>query len=74
MPILTTKIDCRSDAFQVNAHAMRSVVNDLHEKVAKIAEGGGLDARNKHTGRGKLLPRDRVLALERLEVGAQFRG
>ena len=70
MPILTTKIDSRSDAFQVNAHAMRSVVNDLHEKVAKIAEGGGLDARNKHTGRGKLLPRDRILAL--LDPGSPF--
>ena len=70
MSILTTKIDSRSDAFQVNANAMHSVVNDLHEKVAKIAEGGGIDARDKHTGRGKLLPRDRVLAL--LDPGSPF--
>ncbi len=70
MPILTTKIDSRSDAFQVNANAMHSVVNDLHEKVAKIAEGGGIAARNKHTARGKLLPRDRILAL--LDPGSPF--
>jgi 3-methylcrotonyl-CoA carboxylase beta subunit len=70
MPILTTKIASRSDAFQVNAAAMRNVVNDLHEKVAKIAEGGGIDARNKHTARGKLLPRDRILAL--LDPGSPF--
>jgi 3-methylcrotonyl-CoA carboxylase beta subunit len=63
MPVLITKIDSSSEAFQANADAMRNSVNDLHEKVTKIAEGGGIDARNKHTARGKLLPRDRILAL-----------
>ncbi len=70
MPILTTKIDSRSDAFLANATAIRNIVSDLHEKVTKIAEGGGIDARNKHTARGKLLPRDRILAL--LDPGSPF--
>ncbi len=70
MPILSTKIDSRSDVFQSNATAMRSVVNDLHEKMATIAEGGGIDARTKHMARGKLLPRDRIQAL--LDPGSPF--
>ncbi len=70
MSTLTTKIDTHAETFQLNATAMRGLVNDLHEKVEKIATGGGVDARNKHTGRGKLLPRDRIQAL--LDPGSPF--
>ena len=70
MPTLTTKIEPRAEAFQANVSAMRNVVSDLHEKVKAIAAGGGIDARNKHTARGKLLPRDRIQAL--LDPGSPF--
>jgi 3-methylcrotonyl-CoA carboxylase beta subunit len=49
---------------------MRSLVDDLKAQSARIAEGGGQKARDKHTSRGKLLPRERVRAL--LDPGTPF--
>ena len=49
---------------------MRALVADLKAKIAAIAEGGPADAREKHTGRGKLLPRERVERL--LDPGSPF--
>src|SRR5438105_15744056 len=70
MTILTTSLDRRSEVFAANAAAMRALVADLREKVAVIREGGGAEARRRHLGRGKLLPRERVRAL--LDPGAPF--
>jgi 3-methylcrotonyl-CoA carboxylase beta subunit len=70
MTALATSVDPRSDAFKANAAAMRALVEDLRRKVAVIAEGGGPEARRRHIGRGKLLPRERVRAL--LDPGAPF--
>ncbi len=70
MPILETKLNARSADFQANAAAMRGLVTDLNAQIAKVAQGGGDAARAKHTGRGKLLPRDRVQML--LDPGTPF--
>jgi len=70
MSILDTKLNARSADFQANAAAMRKVVDDLNLQIAKAAAGGGEAARAKHTGRGKLLPRDRVQML--LDPGTPF--
>ncbi|MEN3365200.1 MAG: 3-methylcrotonyl-CoA carboxylase beta subunit [Burkholderiales bacterium] len=70
MTILESKLNVRSEDFKANVSAMQKLVDDLKEKVEKIASGGGDDARNKHTARGKLLPRDRVQAL--LDPGTPF--
>src|SRR5262250_615507 len=70
MTVLESKLNPRSDEFRAAADAMRAVVADLKAKVAKIAEGGGEDARKKHAARGKLLPRDRVQLL--LDPGTPF--
>ncbi|XAH24637.1 carboxyl transferase domain-containing protein [Xylophilus sp. GW821-FHT01B05] len=70
MSKLSSKLNPRSAEFQANAAAMRALVDDLHAQVAKVAEGGGEAARAKHTGRGKLLPRDRVQML--LDPGTPF--
>ena len=70
MPILETKLNARSADFQANASAMRVLVDDLNAQIAKTALGGGDAARAKHTGRGKLLPRDRVQML--LDPGTPF--
>ena len=40
-----------------------TLVEDLRAQLAKVEEGGGGAARAKHTGRGKLLPRDRIKRL-----------
>ncbi|HYD81298.1 MAG TPA: carboxyl transferase domain-containing protein [Paucimonas sp.] len=70
MTIIESKLNPRGEDFKANAAAMQAVVDDLKAKVAKIALGGGEDARNKHTARGKLLPRDRVQML--LDPGTPF--
>ncbi len=56
-------MDTKSPEFQANAEAMRALVADLNTVAAGIRVGGGAAARERHTARGKLLPRDRVRAL-----------
>jgi 3-methylcrotonyl-CoA carboxylase beta subunit len=70
MTVLPTSIDRRSEAFAANAKAIRALVADLREKLAAIELGGTEDARRRHLGRGKLLPRERVRAL--LDPGSPF--
>lgn len=70
MAIIESKLNARSEDFRLNAEAMQRVVDDLKQKIAKIAEGGGAEARQKHLNRGKLLPRDRVQML--LDPGTPF--
>jgi 3-methylcrotonyl-CoA carboxylase beta subunit len=67
---LGSDLDPRSEAFRANAEAMATLVADLRDKVARVAEGGGEAARTRHLGRGKLLPRERVEAL--LDPGTPF--
>ena len=70
MPVLETQLNARSADFQANASAMRALVDDLNQRIAKAQQGGGDAARAKHTARGKLLPRDRVTEL--LDPGTPF--
>jgi len=70
MPVIGSKLDPRSAAYQASASAMAQMVADLREKVAIVAQGGGEAAREKHLARGKLLPRERVRTL--LDVGSPF--
>ena len=70
MSVLQSKLNPRSADFQANASAMRALVDDLHEQVRKVGEGGGEAARKKHLDRGKLLPRVRVQML--LDPGTPF--
>jgi len=39
---------------------MKKVIDDLQSKVATIMEGGGVKAIQRHTSKGKLLPRERI--------------
>jgi 3-methylcrotonyl-CoA carboxylase beta subunit len=70
MSALATRLNPRSPEFQANAAAMRALVQDLHARVAQVAQGGGEAARAKHIARGKLLPRERVEML--LDPGTPF--
>jgi len=56
--------------FQASYAAMRALTDDLRSKVARIKQGGGPQANERHLSRGKLLPRDRVRAL--LDPGTPF--
>src|SRR5476651_1230927 len=70
MPHIESKLNPRSADFKANAAAMQAIVDDLRDKVARIALGGGAAASAKHVARGKLLPRDRVQML--LDPGTPF--
>ena len=70
MATLESKINTRSPEFAANTAALKAAVEDLKAQVAKGAHGGPEDARKKHTGRGKLLPRERVEQL--VDAGSPF--
>ena len=70
MSVLTSALNPHDAEFQANHQAMAALVDDLRAKTAAIAEGGGEKARAKHVARGKMLPRDRVLAL--IDKGSPF--
>jgi 3-methylcrotonyl-CoA carboxylase beta subunit len=68
--VIDSSVNTRSEAYQANAAAMRKLVSDLRDRVARASLGGGEQARDKHLARGKLLPRDRVDSL--LDPGSPF--
>lgn len=70
MPVLPNTINTKSSAFIDNAVHLQAQVDDLHQKVATIMQGGGEKAAQRHTERGKLLVRDRIHAL--LDEGSPF--
>jgi len=70
MSILESRINPRSEAFAANARVMQEQAEDLRAHLARVAQGGGEAACAKHTGRGKLLPRERVDRL--LDPGSAF--
>ena len=70
MAKIISKINTRSQDFLDNAAHMTTQINDLREKLSEIKLGGGERSRERHLGRGKLLPRDRVNAL--LDEGSAF--
>ncbi|NZA26072.1 methylcrotonoyl-CoA carboxylase [Luteimonas sp. SJ-92] len=70
MPVLSSSLDPRSQEFADNAGYHRALVAELDRRLARAAQGGGDAARERHTARGKLLPRDRVSAL--LDPGSPF--
>jgi len=70
MSVIASQLDTRSPEFQAGSASLRALVDDLHRQLAHSAEGGGEKAREKHTARGKLLPRERIRAL--LDPGSPF--
>jgi 3-methylcrotonyl-CoA carboxylase beta subunit len=69
-PILDTKLDRESDGFAANRVHNEALAQELRSRVAAVALGGSAKSRERHTSRGKLLPRERVERL--LDVGSAF--
>jgi 3-methylcrotonyl-CoA carboxylase beta subunit len=68
---LKSAIDVRSEEAARNAAAQQSLVDELRERLALTADSpAAARARERHTARGKLLPRHRVAAL--LDPGSRF--
>jgi 3-methylcrotonyl-CoA carboxylase beta subunit len=70
MSTLASTIDPAAPAFAANVAAMQQLVSQLREKTAAASLGGSPEARERHTGRGKLLARERVERL--IDPGAPF--
>ena len=69
-PRLDSKTDLSSTETQARAAHNRALAEKLRADVATAALGGTEKARDRHTARGKLLPRDRVERL--LDPGSPF--
>ena len=70
MSVLKSTLDVAGPAFSANRQAMEALVADLRAHTAKAALGGSQRARERHTERGKLLPRVRVEKV--LDPGTPF--
>jgi len=69
-PVLGTMINPDSDAYRANAAHNRALRDELYARVAEAGLGGNEKSRERHTSRGKLLPRERVERL--LDPGSPF--
>ncbi|MBU1824010.1 MAG: methylcrotonoyl-CoA carboxylase [Alphaproteobacteria bacterium] len=69
-PVLGTNVDPDSDEFRIRAAHNRALKDELWARVAEAALGGNEKSRERHTSRGKLLPRERVERL--LDPGSPF--
>src|SRR6202000_1380822 len=67
-PVLRSRVDAASAAFTRDSAANAALVAELRRKLAETGRGGPERARERHTARGKLLPRARVRA--RLDPGS----
>ncbi|UQY34111.1 methylcrotonoyl-CoA carboxylase [Pseudomonas fulva] len=70
MATLHTQLNTRSPEYAANRDAMRAQVEELRTLLARTREGGGAKAQARHTGKGKLLPRERIDRL--LDPGSPF--
>ncbi|HUH07095.1 MAG TPA: carboxyl transferase domain-containing protein [Egibacteraceae bacterium] len=70
MEMLRSVADPASEEFRRNADAHTALVAELQTRLSQARQGGGEKARQRHSDRGKLLPRERVDAL--LDPGSPF--
>src|SRR3990167_7137294 len=64
MPMhLESKILSSSPQFQKNTQHNLGLIKELESKIQTASEGGGLEHKNRHKQRGKLLARERIAHL-----------
>jgi 3-methylcrotonyl-CoA carboxylase beta subunit len=63
MPVIPSTVDTKAPAFSRNTEAMKRLLADLRGRLEIARRGGSEEARTRHTGRGKLLVRERVQRL-----------
>ena len=69
-PVLTSMLDREAHDSKARFDHNEALAEDLRAKVAEAALGGSEGSRERHVGRGKLLPRERVERL--LDPGSPF--
>jgi 3-methylcrotonyl-CoA carboxylase beta subunit len=70
LPLFTSRYDAATPEAAATRAQWEGLVAELRDRRAQAAAGGPPRARERHTARGKLLPRDRVMSL--LDVGSPF--
>ncbi len=70
MNVLRSHAHPGSEEFRANHEDNEALIEDLNTQLERVRLGGGERARERHVGRGKLLPRERVDRL--LDPGAPF--
>ena len=70
MAILSSTVDLSSPEAVANRAAWAGLIADLRAHRASAALGGNEKTRERHIGRGKMLPRDRVMSL--IDPGSAF--
>jgi len=70
MDPFVSRLDTDGENFQANRQAMLEKTSSLAAAIERVALGGSEKARQRHTTRGKLLPRERIQAL--LDPGSTF--
>ena len=70
MAVLNSTVSARSETFAANMAAHEAAMAPVHDAVQLSLAGGGERSRERHTGRGKILPRERVSRL--LDPGSPF--
>ncbi len=69
-PVLPTNLNLEGEKARANSAHNRALRDELWAKVAEAALGGNEKSRERHTARGKLLPRERVERI--LDPGSPF--
>jgi 3-methylcrotonyl-CoA carboxylase beta subunit len=62
-PLKNVDMDTKGDAFQDAMKRTQEQVDDLQKLIEKVRQGGSTQAVERHIGRSKLLPRDRMQRL-----------
>ncbi len=70
MGVIRSKVETRDAGYAENHAHWSAKVEALREAVALVKQGGGERARERHLGRGKLLPRERIRNL--VDPGSPF--
>jgi 3-methylcrotonyl-CoA carboxylase beta subunit len=70
MGILKSNVATRGETFEKNRAAHEAALAEVRRAAEAAFDGGGAVARERHTARGKILPRERVSRL--LDPGSPF--
>ena len=70
MAVLASRVERESDAFGARRARMEELVDELRERSAAVARGGGEKALERHRSRGKLTARERIDRL--VDPGGSF--
>jgi 3-methylcrotonyl-CoA carboxylase beta subunit len=70
MATIQSQVNSKSDEFEENREQMQVHMDNIRCKLAQIEQGGDEISRERHTARGKLLPRERIKLL--LDKDSEF--